>query len=122
MRFEHMDDAFQVLVEDLNTCTSIEAFLSGKHDAFTKQTNGKRKREKTPSDLQLEKAMSAVKKSVQQCEEARSVDKSKCVTDCSDAALSALARFTDDMALKPFQPFLQYVPRLVNVVTVRACA
>ena len=112
-----MDDAFQVLIEDLHTCTAIEAFMSGKHDASTKQANGKRKREKTPSNVHLEKAMPAVKKSVQQCEEARSLHTSQRVTDCSDAALSALARFTDDMALKPFQPFLQYVPRLVNVVT-----
>lgn len=38
-------------------------------------------------------------------------------TDLSDAALSQFSRFTREMALKPFQSFLHFVPRLVNVVT-----
>jgi hypothetical protein len=29
-----------------------------------------------------------------------------------------MARFTDKFNLKPYEPFLHYVPRLVNVVTV----
>ena len=33
-----------------------------------------------------------------------------------DATLSKYARFTDGMALKPYEPFLHYVPRLVNIV------
>ena len=38
--------------------------------------------------------------------------------DTSDEALSKRARFTDKFALAPYAPFLHYVPRLVNVVTV----
>ena len=34
-----------------------------------------------------------------------------------EATLSKYARFTDDMALKPYEPFLHYVPRLVNIVS-----
>ena len=37
--------------------------------------------------------------------------------DLSDAALSQYARFTHQIALAPYAPFLHYVPRLVNVVT-----
>lgn len=37
--------------------------------------------------------------------------------DVSDAALSAAARFTDQWALAPYEPYMQYVPRVVNVVT-----
>ena len=35
----------------------------------------------------------------------------------SDETLSELARFTDGMRLDLYEPFLHYVPRLVNVVT-----
>lgn len=34
-----------------------------------------------------------------------------------DDTLSQLAQFTDGMDLKPYESFLHYVPRLVNVVT-----
>ena len=37
--------------------------------------------------------------------------------DLSDDALSQYARFTKEIALAPYAPFLHYVPRLVNVVT-----
>ena len=48
--------------------------------------------------------------------------KRKTVTDESEAliaddALSKMARFTDKFKLKPYERFLHYVPRLVNVVT-----
>jgi len=40
----------------------------------------------------------------------------------SDAAVCNAARFTDQFALKMYEPYLQYVPRIVNVVTVHvAC-
>ena len=42
--------------------------------------------------------------------------------DLSDAALSQYAKWTDKFALKPYARFLWYVPRLVNVVTVRCNA
>ena len=38
----------------------------------------------------------------------------------TDDALSKMARFTDKFKLKPYERFLHYVPRLVNVVTVCA--
>ena len=38
-------------------------------------------------------------------------------TDLSDAALSQYSRFTREMPLAPFESFLHFVPRLVNVVT-----
>tara|TARA_B110000046_G_C13002528_1_gene402843 strand:- start:1415 stop:1708 length:294 start_codon:yes stop_codon:yes gene_type:complete len=37
--------------------------------------------------------------------------------DISDERLSKMARFTDKFSLKPYEPFLHYVPRVVNVVT-----
>lgn len=39
--------------------------------------------------------------------------------DTSDESLSQYTRFTDEMALDDYKQFLHYVPRLVNVVTVR---
>jgi len=40
-------------------------------------------------------------------------------TRISDEELSQLAPFSDKFNLTPFRHFLQYVPRLVNVVTVK---
>ena len=48
-------------------------------------------------------------------ERKRSLDDTK--PDISDKALSKAARFTDKFNLKPYEPFLHYVPRIVNVVT-----
>ena len=39
--------------------------------------------------------------------------------DTSDESLSQYTRFTDEIALDDYKQFLHYVPRLVNVVTVR---
>jgi len=39
-----------------------------------------------------------------------------------DASLSQFTRFTDQIALDPYKQFLHYVPRLVNVVTVKRTA
>jgi len=38
--------------------------------------------------------------------------------DLSDEGLAANARFIDEFALEPYKKFLQFTPRLVNVVTV----
>ena len=38
--------------------------------------------------------------------------------DLGDEGLAANARFIDEFALEPYKKFLQFTPRLVNVVTV----
>lgn len=42
--------------------------------------------------------------------------------DLSDEAVSNVAQFTDRFSLACYAPFLHYVPRLVNIVTVRRSA
>jgi len=62
--------------------------------------------------------MNFIQKTVDHCKTIRKRNCREEEDHVSDERLSKLARFTDNMALKPFEPFLQYVPRLVNVVTV----
>jgi hypothetical protein len=47
------------------------------------------------------------------------VEVDKLNIDISDATLSRMAQFTDRFNLLPYEHFISYVPRLVNIVTVR---
>jgi len=102
-------NVFKTLVKDIETCNALE---SG--------STQKAKRESS-SEFRINDVMSTVKSTVEHCNQARKRVHANTSIDISDTRLSKLAKFTDEMALKHFETFLQYVPRLVNVVTVRAC-
>lgn len=98
-------DVFKTLVKDIETCNALE---SG--------STQKAKRESSP-EFRINDVMSIVKSTVEHCNQARKRVHANTSIDISDTRLSKLAKFTDEMALKHFETFLQYVPRLVNVVT-----
>lgn len=123
-RDEQFDQAFKQLATDVVSTLAMEHALNGKGPLKVPKTRGRSK--KTPvaaasNDLSAVDPRDPV-------EIARTVlaacnRKRKAVTDesealISDDALSKMARFTDKFKLKPYERFLHYVPRLVNVVTV----
>jgi hypothetical protein len=61
--------------------------------------------------------VSLVKNVIKVCGEKRK-QRPQDVCDLSDEHLSNRARFTDKFNLRPYQHFMHYIPRLVNIVTV----
>lgn len=106
---------FETLMDDLTSCATMESLASRKLTA--NGTPKKKKQTTVKLDAQISNSISFLKSTVSHCNESRKRDRPDVEIDSSDAKLSKLARFTDCMGLKPFQAFLQYVPRLVNVVT-----
>ena len=110
-----MQDAnsiFKTLVRDIETCSVLES---------TKIVSSSKSKRDSNSEIELDDILSAVRSTVEHCDTSRKRDSSDAKVDASDACIVKYAKFTDNMALKPFETFLQYVPRLVNVVTVRNC-
>ena len=69
----------------------------------------------------IETAVGSIKRVVEAVSESRKkrrhlVDETP---DCNDRTLCEMARYTDSLALKPYERFLQYVPRIVNVKWMR---
>lgn len=112
-------EAYSALVKDVATSISMEDALSGR--AASKRPKGGKKRSRDPDSERPLPCRDVANRVLKACREARA--RKLAVTtpeDISDAALSRAARFTDKFALKSYEPFLHYVPRLVNVVTVRS--
>lgn len=107
---EDADDVFTRLITDIQTCQYIENGKSKNGSTFKLKRVGE-------DESCVTNALSSIKTTVEHCNSARKRTSNECEVETSDHHLSKLARFTDEMALKPFQHFLQYVPRLVNVVT-----
>lgn len=97
----------------------MENSLSGKGPLKLPKPRGQGKRFKGNSDpAPVPREPTEIMKSVLgECKKKRKSMSSKKATDTSDEALSKMARFTDKFNLKKYEPFLHYVPRLVNVVT-----
>lgn len=106
---------FETLMDDLTSCATMETLASRKLTA--NGTPKKKKQTTVKLDAQISNSIGFLKSTVSHCNDSRKRDRPDVEIDSSDAELSKLARFTDCMGLKPFQAFLQYVPRLVNVVT-----
>lgn len=124
MASENVDEfktAFLALSSDVTSTLQMENSLSGKGPIKLPKTRGRGKRSKGNSDpAPTPREPTEIMKSVlEECKKKRKWMASNKATDTSDEALSKLARFTDKFNLKPYEPFLHYVPRLVNVVTVR---
>ena len=116
-----MSDVLGELVRDVNACATLESLATGK--GVPKPPKPRvRRRTNAPRPLQAKAVPfdthERVNEVVQACREERK--RKLAVTpneDLSDELLSKLARFTDAAALAPYAPFLHFVPRLVNIVT-----
>jgi len=114
--FKH---AFQSLLSDVASTIQMENSLSGKGSLKLPKPRGLDKRFKEFNQFTLiPRAPSEIVKSVlEECNKKRKLMGSNRVVDTSNEGLSKMAMFTDKFNLKPYEPFLHYVPRLVNVVT-----
>ena len=110
-------EAYSALVKDVATYISMENALSGRSES--KRPKGGNKRNRDPDLERPLRCGDVANRVLKACREARARKlAATSPDDISDAALSRAARFTDKFALKSYEPFLHYVPRLVNVVTV----
>lgn len=121
-----MDELLKSVVADVNACSVLESLICGKGlPKPPKQRTRRGGRGLRPTnagatggDFEFD-AHATVRKAVKRCREVRAIRQGPDKEPIDDETLSKYARFTDDTALQPFAPFLHYVPRLVNVVTVR---
>lgn len=99
----------------------MENSLSGKGPLKLPKPRGRGKCFKGSGDpAPVAREPAEIMKSVlEECKKKRKWMASTKEADTSNETLSKMARFTDKFNLKPYEPFLHYVPRLVNVVTVR---
>lgn len=119
-----MEEAFRALQTDVATCQSFENTLRGKSAAVesrSRPTKSGRSVAAPPPPRTVEAVLAGC---MEACKASRKrhIEEAGPGDDVSDAGLSQYARFTDGLALKDYEQFLHYVPRLVNVVTVRYTA
>ena len=111
-------EIYDELIRDVSACSTFESLVCGKKPKPYKL------KAKYGHNVAFDDAPKVpfdtyqrVSDVVKECKRARkraADDSNVCVTD---QQLFSQTRFTDDAALAPFAPFLHYVPRLVNVVT-----
>jgi hypothetical protein len=106
-----MKAAFSKLKSDVVTCQTLEQNLRGKSKAKKNGTlNVIESKDRSVDSIYTG--------CVEACRASRKRHREE--TDplpTEDDQLSQFTRFTNDMCLKPYEHFLKYVPRLVNVVT-----
>lgn len=126
-----MEATFETLVRDVRSAEDFEGMLAGSGVARSRSTAAAAKSEqragkpaKTSATNPLtasvgvdpiEAAAERVKRVVEAVHEARKRQRPDEAHDCSDDVLSEMARYTDSFALKSYERFLHYVPRIVNV-------
>tara|TARA_Y100000389_G_scaffold197342_1_gene231771 strand:+ start:8338 stop:8949 length:612 start_codon:yes stop_codon:yes gene_type:complete len=111
-------EAYRALVKDVATSIDMKNALSGRSEVVTHKSS--KKRDRDPDAEQPLPCLDVAARVLKACREARARKLAATTPeDISDAALSIAARFTDKFSLKSYEHFLHYVPRLVNVVTVR---
>ena len=113
-----MDEAFATLVRDVRVAKRFEALLAPKRES-------KKRGAAEPAlveSVSFQAAAERVRDVVEAVAAARKRRRVKPPPDRSDRALCAMTRFTDKFALKPYEPFLHYVPRVVNVARRRVSA
>jgi hypothetical protein len=110
-----MEAALEALREDVATCSALEQELRGKA-AEPKPRAGKA-RAQPQAGAKARALEDVLGTCVLACKESRkrAREEQQPAQDLSDEALSQYTRFTKHTALKPYEPFLHYVPRLVNV-------
>ena len=113
------DEIFKQLELDVASTLFMENNISGKIKSHTikKRNNNVRSKEDTLT-VATRDPVEIVNDVLNNCKQKRKL-KHTHEQNCTvtDYKLSQLARFTDKFNLTPYTNFLQYVPRLVNVVT-----
>lgn len=125
-RDEQFDQAFKQLATDVVSTLAMEHALNGKGPLKVPKPRGRSKKalvSAAANDLSAVYPRDPVE--IAHTVLAACNRKRKAATDEREAlvtndALSKMARFTDKFKLKPYEQFLHYVPRLVNIVTVCA--
>ena len=112
-------EAFLSLSSDVLTAVHMENALTGKGPLKTLKSRGNKKNKATERVFLPKDPVTLTKDVLDACKTSRKRGLDTLNRDISDEALDKVARFTDKFNLKPYEPFLHYVPRLVNVVTVR---
>ena len=125
------EKAYRALASDVATTVEMEHAIAGRAPPKQQRTRGRAlggsggKRAgkhaaaaAAPSTV-AHNPKDVARKVLAACVEERRRTSTGTQPDLSDEALSQYARFTDKFAFKPYERFLWYVPRLVNVVTVR---
>ena len=98
----------------------------GRSDTAERSRNGKTTRKRAATDAAADAGARSIQDvlttAVAKCKQSRAqaVEDAGEPDDTADDALSQHTRHTDGIALEVYTKFLHYVPRLVNVVTVRA--
>lgn len=127
-----MDEALAELRADVGACEAFEGNLRGKELSTEPKSRGSKVLSKTPSKapskdvaatrrLLSDRVETTLTQCLDACKESRKRHREEAGPGeaLDDLSLSQLTRFTDQIALEPYKQFLHYVPRLVNVVTVR---
>lgn len=120
-----MEEALKALQTDVATCHALENRLKGKPACGNGSKANARLSKTTKKDASeftnIRSVEDVLTSCITACKESRKrhLDESGPNDDLSDASLSQYTRFTDEIALDVYKQFLHYVPRLVNVVTVR---
>jgi len=120
-----MEELFKSVVADVGACAVLESLVCGKGvPKPPKQRARKASKNRsatTPvASVPVFNVRESVNRAVNACRTERRKRSVDDISATNDDELCKYARFTDDAALEPFAPFLHYVPRIVNVVTVRA--
>ena len=125
----HVAETLDELVRDVSACVTLESLACGRGMPKSPKPRVRRHggggatatRSASFSKLPAFDVGERIADVVRVC---RSERKRRRVEDTEqeidDATLSSLTRFTDGMALAPYAPFLHFVPRLVNIVSVLA--
>jgi hypothetical protein len=121
-RTEQFDQAFQALVTDVASTLAMESALGGKGPLKTPKARGKQKNTSfSHAALSMEPRdpVKIAEVVLKECKRKRKAMEDGTAQRVTDEELFKTARFTDKFKLRPYERFLHYVPRLVNVVTVR---
>ena len=112
--------AFNQLATDVASTVAMENALTGKTAPKVARAKTRSKKDLPAPVVHVVEPrdpVEIVKTVLETCKRKREEMATDIDTSITDHELSQLARFTDKFNLTPYAKFLQYVPRLVNVVT-----
>jgi transcription initiation factor IIE alpha subunit len=120
------DQAFQKVANDIMSTVTMECSLSGKRlpKQIKRRNRHKKKHSHKPYlelDFQTQDPVKTLELVISNCHKKLQLMQNKESVEVLSRKISRLACFTDKFNLAPFKHFLHYVPRIVNVVTVRTC-
>ena len=118
------DDAFMELATDVVSTLAMDHAMAGKGPLKLSKTRSKSRKTAVnrlaTNDLSTIRPRNPVEIAetvLSVCRRKRKVMSDMSGANITDDELCTMARFTDKFKLQPYQNFMHYVPRLVNVVT-----